>query len=352
MFRRNWVDGSANRMEPSLRHIAPKSVFHPERKPASVLPMDTNDFLDAAYGILSQPTAPFHEEAVRYEIVQQLEQCKSVRLEEDAFGNLVALYQRGKKAPSLAFAAHMDHPAYVGRDFLGGVPKAYLKKKPATQKFGKYRMWDLPAFELKKDRIYSRACDDLIGCACIVSMMQELERTKFNGSVYGLFTRAEEVGFVGAIKLAKSGLLPKDVTVVSLETSSVKGGPVEFGKGPIIRVGDRTSIFDSAATLHLQEAAKASEIPYQRALMQGGTCEATAYALYGYKTAALCVALGNYHNCGPSEKIAPEFVNLNDAVGMASLCVAATKALGKDPLAALRLRLEQNTTKYRAHFTR
>lgn len=312
--------------------------------------MDTDAFLDIAQAILTQPTAPFHEEAVRAEIARQLIGCKSVSLKEDKFGNLIALYQRGKKKPSLAFAAHMDHPAYVGKEFLGGVPKAYLDKKPPTEKFGTFRMWDLPAFEIRKDCIHARVCDDLIGCACIVAMIHELERTKFPGAVYGLFTRAEEVGFVGAMKLAKSGDLPKDVTVVSLETSNAKGGPVEFGKGAIIRVGDRTSVFDSAATLQLQEAAKAKEIPHQRALMQGGSCEATAYALYGYKTAALCVALGNYHNCGPNEKIAPEYVSITDAVGMADLCVAAVTTPVKDPLTALRRRLEKRMAEYRKHF--
>ena len=48
--------------------------------------------------------------------------------------------------------------------------------------------------------------------------------------------------------------------------------------------------------------------------MSGGTCEATAYQLYGYRTAALCVALGNYHNCGPNHQIAPEYVSVDDVV--------------------------------------
>lgn len=312
--------------------------------------METTEFLEIARAILSQPTAPFHEEAVRAEIVRLLQDCRSVRLEEDRFGNLIATHQRGRKPAKLAFAAHMDHPAYVGREFLGGVPKSYLKKKPATVKFGAFRMWDLPAFQVRQDRIYSRACDDLIGCAAIVAMLRELDRGKAAGAAIGLFTRAEEVGFVGAMKLAEANVLSKDVTVVSLETSSVKGGPVEFGAGPIIRVGDRTSIFDSAATAHLQNAAKAAEIPHQRALMQGGTCEATAYALYGYRTAALCVALGNYHNCGPKETIAPEFVSVPDAVGMARLCVAAVKAPAVDPLKDLRLRLEKRMSEYQRHF--
>ena len=312
--------------------------------------METDAFLEIAQAILNQPTAPFHEEAVRSEISRLLADAKSVHLEEDRFGNLIARYQRGKKSPTVAFAAHMDHPAYVGREFMGWVPKSYLKKKPPTQKFDGFRMWDLPAFQVKQARIYSRACDDLIGCACIVAMLLELDRTKASGAAFGLFTRAEEVGFVGAMQLAKSERLSKDVTIVSLETSSVKGGPVEFGKGPIIRVGDRTSIFDSAATLQLQEAAKASNITVQRALMQGGTCEATAYDLYGYRTAALCVALGNYHNCGPNEKIAPEYVNIADAVGMANLCVATVRTRPADPLKDLRLRLEKRMSEYRKHF--
>ena len=71
----------------------------------SVMGIDTRGFLKVAEAIVSQPTAPFHEDAVRAEIARQLAGCKSVRLEEDRFGNLIARFQRGKKTPSLAFAA-------------------------------------------------------------------------------------------------------------------------------------------------------------------------------------------------------------------------------------------------------
>ena len=312
--------------------------------------MDTADILAIARRILAQPTAPFHEDAVRSEIRALLADCPHVALTEDRFGNLLAQYRRGKSAARFAFAAHMDHPAYVGRDFLGGVPERYLKTKPATKKFGAFRMWDLPACEVRTGRIRSRACDDLIGCTAIVAMLRELEATGAECAAWGLFTRAEEVGFVGAIELAKSGLLPKSVTVVSLETSSVKGGPVRIGGGPIIRVGDRTSVFDSAATAQLQAAAKSAGITHQRALMQGGTCEATAYALYGYRTAAMCVALGNYHNCGPGDRIAPEYVSLEDTFGMARLCFANATAADGDPHRELRKSLEKRLADHRRFF--
>jgi putative aminopeptidase FrvX len=315
-------------------------------------PMQTADFLATARAILSQPTAPFHEDAVRAEIRKLLTGLPHVTLEEDDFGNLIATYQNGPAKPTLAFAAHMDHPGFVGRDFFGGVPASYLKKNKLKKKFGAFSMWDLPAFEVRAGKIYSRACDDLIGCAAIVAMFLELERTNAKGACFGLFTRAEEVGFIGAIHLAKSQRLPLDTLVISLETSSLKGGPVKLGAGVIIRIGDKTSVFDSAGSALLQNAAKQAELPHQRALMQGGTCEATAFPMYGYRAAAMCVALGNYHNCAPNEKIGSEFVGVSDAVGMAQLCVATVKGAAKapDPLAALKKRLDQTVKDHRKYF--
>jgi hypothetical protein len=53
--------------------------------------------------------------------------------------------------------------------------------------------------------------------------------------------------------------------------------------------------------------------------MSGGTCEATAYQEYGYETAAVCIALGNYHNCAPDGSIAEEFVSIADLEAMTRL---------------------------------
>ncbi len=313
--------------------------------------MEIPHLLDVVRSILAQPTAPFHEDAVRAEITLQLAQCPHVTAEFDDFGNIVARYSRGSAPARYAFAAHMDHPAYVGGEFLGGVPREYLETKAPTRDFGAFSMWDLPASRFEHDRIYSRACDDLIGCAAIVAMFQELERTAAETTCYGLFTRAEEVGFVGAIQLARSGRLSRELTIVSLETSSELGGPARMGVGVIVRVGDRTSIFDSAATATLTQLAAAGEIPHQRCLMSGGTCEATAYQLYGYRSAGLCVALGNYHNCGPDTTIAAEFVSIADVAALTRLCIAAARA-GEMPDAdtTLRTKLEAGMERYRAHF--
>ena len=310
--------------------------------------METSQLLETVRSILGQPTAPFHEDAVRAEICLQLAQCPHVTLEIDEFQNLIATYANGDAPARYAFAAHMDHPGFVGGEFHGGVAKEYLDRHPPTRDYGAFAMWDLPAFTLAHSRIYSRACDDLIGCAVIVAMFQEMERTGAKGSCQGLFTRAEEVGLVGAMLLAESGRISRDVTVVSLECSSELGGPAQMGAGVVVRVGDRTSLFDDAATATLARLATERGIPFQRCLMSGGTCEGTAYQLCGYRTAALCVALGNYHNCGPGTTIESEFVSLADVEALTRLCVAAASAGdAPDPHAALRARFEKTVGKYR-----
>ncbi|HEY5751550.1 MAG TPA: M20/M25/M40 family metallo-hydrolase [Chthoniobacterales bacterium] len=311
--------------------------------------------------ILNQPTAPFHEEFVRAEIRRQLDKLPSVRLAEDNFGNLIATYQRGGHLPAFAFAAHMDHPGWVRHpqksdepmDFLGGVPEDYLATCEVENfSDGAFAMWKLPALDLRDGKIHSRACDDLIGCVAIVAMMHDLEEKQVDCTVLGLFTRAEEVGLVGAMKLAASSILPENITVISLETSPERL-PARMGDGPIIRVGDKISVFDPRITAQLVAAAQTAGITFQRCLMAGGTCEATAYQVYDVRCGALCIALGNYHNCGLDGKIAAEFVSFSDFSGLVDLCTAAASQTTSGPetvQANLKRRLEQNADHFAAYF--
>ena len=136
--------------------------------------MEDAQFLEIAEAIMTHPTAPFHEDAVRSDVERRLAELPHVSVERDGFGNLIARYQRGGVSPRLAFVAHMDHPGYVGEQFLGGVPDVYLRKNPATRSFGPFSMWDLPAFDVRDGVLYSRACDDLVSVAAMVAMLGEL----------------------------------------------------------------------------------------------------------------------------------------------------------------------------------
>lgn len=306
--------------------------------------------------VLSTPTAPYHEYRVAARIEERLAKLPHVRVRRDAFGNLLATYRRGGKRARFAFAAHMDHPGWVRHEgeavFLGGVCRERLATHP-VEWFGDFGMWQLKPFALEDGRVRARVCDDLVGCAAILAMFMELEERGVEATVHGLFTRAEEVGFVGSIELAKRWPFPKDLCFVSLETSSPRGG-TEMGKGPVVRVGDRSSVFDADVTATLIEAATAAGIQHQRALLDGGSCEATAMNLYGIPAAGISVLLGNYHNCPPGEGIAEEFVSLDDVKGLVRLItetVVRSNGSGgvKASRAALRKRLETRLADHRKY---
>ncbi len=53
--------------------------------------------------------------------------------------------------------------------------------------------------------------------------------------------------------------------------------------------------------------------------MDGGTCEATAFLEAGYTAGGVCVALGNYHNCGANGRIAAENIHEGDWRGLVRL---------------------------------
>jgi endoglucanase len=139
--------------------------------------------------------------------------------------------------------------------------------------------------------------------------------------IRALFTRGEEVGFIGALSVVRGRALPRGARIVSIEASLALPQAPQ-GAGPILRVGDRTSVFDDGLTRWLAQvatdlaAAKRSRFRWQRQLMDGGTCEATAFQRFGYRCAGLCVPLGNYHNMSPGGRIAAESIRLGDLVGL------------------------------------
>lgn len=294
-----------------------------------------------------------------------------LRWKRDPFGNVIVRLGDKSSGRPIVFAAHMDHPGFavtraLGRNrweirFNGGVPDQYFRsgiplrllpgntrarlgKRIATGKHFEARatatmqphhphpefaVWELEDFAVRGGRIHGRSCDDLVGVAAVLATLIELKRSRGRVHAIGVISRAEEVGFQGALTVAAAGLLPKDALVISLETSK-ELPPTQMGKGVILRVGDRTSIFDSESMRFLGEVAAGlqtgdSNFAFQRALMFGGTCEATAFQEFGFKTAAVCVALGNYHNCHPDGRISAEYVSLADACGMVGLLVAAAK---------------------------
>lgn len=363
---------------------------------------------DRAIGYLSrlgaQPATSFQEVGVAGTVQDILIEL-GVPHQSDDYGNIIAqLPGRAAAAgsdavPPIAFVAHLDHPGYealaVDGDLLlakamGGVPAAAFAPgvpvqvlMPAGPRLDAATVGDtgegaerrvlirlaeparlpqvalpasvvfaLPDFQLDGDFIRMRAADDLAGCASILSTLAALTDDDGNGNstpppgdVFGVFTRAEEVGLVGARLLAAAGTLPADTLVVSLESSRALPG-AEIGGGPVIRVGDAGFTFNAdaeAALIRAREVLQARPEGFkaQRQLMSGGVCEASAFASCGYRATGIAFPLGNYHNGAPEGRIEAEFIHREDYLGGIALMLAAVQNLPQRENTAFRQRLRE-----------
>ena len=335
-------------------------------------------------GVLAElgscPAVSFQEEQVAARIETYLHDM-GLAMKSDPYGNLIARLSSSPDIdgdlPPIAFVAHMDHPGFEAVELkgkrliaraLGGVPPACFTDRVPVQivmpRGGRVRgetagsygpqdqrmvsvqldeavslelpsavVFDLPGFHFQGELIHMRAADDLVGCASIIAALQVLASEEIPGGVYGVFTRAEEVGLVGARLIAEEGLLPENTLVVSIEASMTLPGAA-IGEGPIIRVGDASFTFDAEAEAVLLKAReeldeKEPGFKAQRQLMSGGTCEATAFRFHGYRTTGIAIPLGNYHNATTEGGVAAEFVHIEDLLGGVELIAQAARCLAR-----------------------
>ena len=353
----------------------------------------------AIEAVLAEPTAPYHEQ-LPAAAVRQWCRARKWRVSEDDFGNLVVRVP-GKKGgrPSIAFEAHLDHPAMVvtaplndegliPASFYGGHPGErmpggkVLLVSPDGKRRGRGRVvvvgeknpragelklwieaaprianevskgwiatWDLP-LKLSDKKIRNVVCDDLAGVASILAGLDLAWRSGMERPALAYFTRCEENGFVGCLQGIHLGSFPKDVPVVVLECSP-RLPNAQPGDGPICRVGDRLSIYDPSLLQLLEDAGdelkrRVPGFNWQRKLMDGGACEATAFCSAGFSSAGMALALTNYHNVPDDRKRkgpAHEEVDRGDQENL--VLWLATLAMGrkaKAPAPGPALRLEK-----------
>jgi endoglucanase len=358
--------------------------------------------LDFLSRLGAQAAVAFHESGVATTIKAILGEL-GLGFRVDDFGNIIVQI-RGRLPGSapMALVAHMDHPGFeaiavekgyfVGKA-LGGVPAASFaggvrlqviledgRRLPATT-LGRHGeeserqvlirleqpqplalprpvVFDVTDFWQDGELIHMRAADDLAGCGSILAALARLAGPDQPppGDVYGVFTRAEEVGLVGARLLAEAGTLPQGTLVVSVESSRSLPG-AEIGQGPVVRVGDAGSTFSAqaeGALMRARETLQAGTPLYppllrgdtggfkaQRQLMSGGVCEASAFALYGYHVTGIALPLGNYHNAGPEGRIEAEFIHVDDFVGAVELMVEAAHRVNEREDTSFSRRLRQ-----------
>ena len=282
------------------------------------------------------------------------------------------------EAPVVVFAAHMDHPGFEISDvsgalteakWMGGVEPDYFpgakvkvfSDPPTTGvcvktelqaerrrvdkmfldlegevKVGDSGSWNVPEWHLDGALVHTRAADDLAGCAAVLGAVTVLAAEGI--PTCGLLTRAEEVGFVGALGAMRADTVPAGTPILAIEASKAVGR-VRQGDGPVVRIGDKSGVFDAGLCRFLGDVAESirdrhADFQWQRALMDGGTCEATPYSLFGRPSAGIALPLDNYHNrSDDGRRLAAETIHVGDFFGCVVLMVEAARQLA-DPDAA------------------
>ncbi|NBX24447.1 MAG: hypothetical protein EBQ99_00095 [Planctomycetes bacterium] len=313
-----------------------------------------------------------------------------LRLRRDDGGNMLITHRKApRRVRPLLVTAHLDHPAFVVRgvrdrelelEFRGGVHEAYfvgarlqvidgddrvhharitrldakarpfkrvaarLARAAPSLRSGDLARWDLPKPAIRKGMLHTHACDDLAALAAALVAFDRLLTQPGARHVGLLFTRAEEVGFVGAIHAARNGFIPRGARLLCLENSRSFPHDSPIGAGAILRVGDRLSVFSPHLTNALGELFTAARekdpgFLFQRKLMPGGACEATAFATHGLESTCLCLPLGNYHNMQDIDatvagrkrgRVGPEFVSMTDFESLVRMIEIAATGLKPD----------------------
>jgi len=322
------------------------------------------------------PTASGMEDAVVAWVSRWVRRRDDLKMSRDTGGNLL-ITQKGRKKHSPVLAvAHMDHPAFVIThaaestalyEFRGGVNPEYFDdalvevvsrpgggagrviqhktgsgtgviRTTGDVRVGDIAMWSMRKPRPRKDIFAAPACDDLAGCAAVLAALDRMRGNPELRHFGVMLTRAEEVGLIGAIHAAKHQTISADTRILSIETSrALPAAPI--GAGPVIRTGDRSTVFDRELTNRVGRAAEIARFPHQRKLMDGGGCEATAFGTYGYQTTGLCLPLGYHHNRGNLDEFekglaAPvpmyEEISLGDFHGLVDLLMIAAAAIDTD----------------------
>ncbi len=150
-----------------------------------------------------------------------------------------------------------------------------------------------------------KALDDRMGCAAMLEIMDTLKATPLLGDfdVYFCFTVREEIGFSGAASAAVA--VAPDLALV-LETTAISDLPktephrrvADVGKGAVISVADRATIYDRALVDKAIEIASESGVAAQlKRYVSGGNDAGKIHkTLGGVKVLAISVPTRYLHS--------------------------------------------------------
>jgi len=146
----------------------------------------------------------------------------------------------------------------------------------------------------------SKAFDDRVGTALVISTMQELQQKSHPNTVYGVATVMEEVGIRGAMTSVRA--VDPDVAII-LESDIAGDVPgikpdesaIKLGQGPMIVLFDSRMIPNIRFRDLVLETAKQIGVPVQLSAIEGGATDGGVIHLHGIGVPTLVIGVAARH---------------------------------------------------------
>ena len=182
---------------------------------------------------------------------------------------------------------------------------------------GDFAVFDAPRFE-QNGVLCGPYLDNRIGCVTLLLVMERLAQQEIENDLYFAFTAQEEVGLRGAgaaafavepdiavaVDVTDTGDLPERKTPMA----------VDMGRGPAVKVMDRSVICTPEVCAALEQAAAACGIDVQREILQFGGTDTAALQKTRAGVQAGAVSIPTRYIHSPSEMCA-----VSDVEGAARL---------------------------------
>ena len=182
-------------------------------------------------------------------------------------------------------------------------------------------------------KIMAKAWDNRYGCGLAIELLKELQGETLGSTIYSGANVMEEVGLRGA-KVSAQMIEPDlffalDASPAN-DTSGDKNQFGQLGKGPLLRIHDRTMVMHRGMREFILDTAETNNIPYQYFVSPGGTdAGAVHIANDGVPSAVIGICSRYIHT-------AASIIHVDDYAAAKELLVKLVKSADKSTIASIK----------------
>lgn len=182
-------------------------------------------------------------------------------------------------------------------------------------------------------KIMAKAWDNRYGCGLAIELLKELKDKTLASTLYAGANVMEEVGLRGA--QTSSYMIQPDIffALDASPANDTSGDPQQFGqlgKGPLLRIFDRTMVTHRGMREFILDTAESNHIPYQYFVSQGGTDAGRVHTTKDGVPSAVIGICSRYIHTSAS------IIHIDDYAAAKQLLVTLVKSINQSTLNTIR----------------